>query len=142
MVDPYMKSPGPLLIAAAAVVFASSLTVSVYTQQRATTQAHNDPPAAAPAPGPPPPGGRRYVGSEACRRCHAPIYERWSKTRMANVVTDPRQHPEVVLPDFNRADPLLTFKLDEVAFVYGSKMETALLQEGRQRLLTASGAMG
>ena len=27
----------------------------------------------------------------------------------------------VVLPDFNKADPLLTFKLDDVAFVYGSK---------------------
>jgi predicted CXXCH cytochrome family protein len=116
-----MKNPGPLLITAAGIVFASSLTVSVYTQQPAGTQTRNDPPAAAPAPGPPPPSGRTYVGSEACRRCHAPIYERWSKTRMANVVTDPRQHPEVVLPDFNKADPLLTFKLDDVAFVYGSK---------------------
>jgi hypothetical protein len=78
-----MNNPGPRLIAAAGIVFASSLTVSVYTQQRAATQAHNDPPAPAPAPGPPPPSGRTYVGSEACRRCHAPIYERWSKTRMA-----------------------------------------------------------
>ena len=40
---------------------------------------------------------------------------------MANVVTDPRQHPEVVLPDFTKPDPLLTFKLDDVAFVYGTK---------------------
>jgi hypothetical protein len=40
---------------------------------------------------------------------------------MANVVTDPREHPEVVLPDFNKPDPLLTFKLSDVAFVYGSK---------------------
>jgi predicted CXXCH cytochrome family protein len=62
-----------------------------------------------------------YVGSQSCRRCHAPTYERWSKTRMANVVRDPKQHPEAVLPDFSTPDPLLTFKLDAVAFVYGSK---------------------
>ena len=63
----------------------------------------------------------QYVGSQSCRRCHAPTYERWSKTRMANVVRDPKQHPEAVLPDFSKPDPLLTFKLDDVAFVYGSK---------------------
>jgi predicted CXXCH cytochrome family protein len=64
---------------------------------------------------------RTYVGSQTCRVCHAEIYERWSKTRMANVVTDPRQHPERVLPDFSKPDPLLTFRLDDVAFVYGNK---------------------
>ena len=62
-----------------------------------------------------------YVGSHACRRCHTATYERWSKTRMANVVTDPRVHPEVILPDFSKPDPLLTFSRDDVAFVYGSK---------------------
>ncbi len=40
---------------------------------------------------------------------------------MANVVVDPRQHPEAVIPDFSKADPLLTFTLADVAFVYGSK---------------------
>ncbi len=64
---------------------------------------------------------RTYVGSQSCRRCHAPTYERWAKTRMANVVRDPKVHPDAVLPDFSKADPLLTFKLDEVALVYGSK---------------------
>jgi len=62
-----------------------------------------------------------YVGSQACSACHAAIYQRWSKTRMANVVTDPHQHPEIVIPDFSKADPLLTFKLNDVAFVYGTK---------------------
>jgi len=62
-----------------------------------------------------------YAGSLSCRRCHTATYERWSKTRMANVVTNPREHPEVVLPDFSKRDPLLTFTLDDVAFVYGSK---------------------
>src|SRR5499426_2489356 len=63
----------------------------------------------------------QYVGSESCRRCHAPTYDRWVKTRMANVVRDPKAHPDAVLPDFSKPDPLLTFKLDDVAFVYGSK---------------------
>jgi len=62
-----------------------------------------------------------YVGSQACQRCHAPTYERWSKTRMANVVRDPKAHPDAVLPDFSKSDPLLTFTLSDVAFVYGSR---------------------
>ncbi len=40
---------------------------------------------------------------------------------MANVIVDPKVHPEAVLPDFNTPDPLLTFPLDAVSFVYGSK---------------------
>jgi predicted CXXCH cytochrome family protein len=63
----------------------------------------------------------QYAGSVSCRRCHAPTYERWSKTLMANVVRDPKAHPEAVLPDFAKPDPLLTFTLQDVAFVYGSK---------------------
>src|SRR5579884_116498 len=62
-----------------------------------------------------------YVGSAACASCHAAVYTRWSKTRMANVVTDPRSNPNVVIPDFSKPDPLLTFKLDDVALVYGTK---------------------
>src|SRR5881394_960328 len=64
---------------------------------------------------------RTYVGSTTCRGCHQAVYDRWSKTLMANVVTDPKEHPERVLPDFTKADPLLTFKLDDVALVYGNK---------------------
>ncbi len=62
-----------------------------------------------------------YAGSPQCKPCHADTYTRWSKTRMANVVVDPRLHPEAVLPDFSKPDPLLTFKLADVAFTYGSK---------------------
>jgi hypothetical protein len=40
---------------------------------------------------------------------------------MANIVTDPRQHHELVVPDFTKPDSLLTFTLDDVAFVYGTK---------------------
>jgi predicted CXXCH cytochrome family protein len=62
-----------------------------------------------------------YVGSTACKSCHAAIYDRWSKTRMANVVRDPKQHPDAIIPDLNIPDPLLTFTRDDIAFVYGSK---------------------
>src|SRR6185436_19022850 len=62
-----------------------------------------------------------YVGSAACARCHAPIYDRWKQTRMANVVRDPRDHPDAIIPDLSKPDPLLTFGKDQIAFTYGSK---------------------
>jgi predicted CXXCH cytochrome family protein len=40
---------------------------------------------------------------------------------MANVVRDPREHPDAVLGDFKDPDPVRTFSLDDVAFVYGSR---------------------
>ncbi len=40
---------------------------------------------------------------------------------MANVVRDPKLHPEAVIPDFNKPDPVRTFGLGDVAFVYGSR---------------------
>jgi predicted CXXCH cytochrome family protein len=63
----------------------------------------------------------QYAGSAACRSCHTDIYERWSKTLMANVVRDPRQHPDAILPDLTKPDPLISFTKDDIAFVYGSK---------------------
>jgi predicted CXXCH cytochrome family protein len=63
----------------------------------------------------------QYVGSAACNACHAPIYARWSKTRMANVVRDPKVHPDAIIPDLSRTDPLVTFTKSDIAFVYGSK---------------------
>ena len=56
----------------------------------------------------PPPAGQ-YAGSAACKTCHPSIFERWSKTRMANVVLDPKQHPEAILPDLSKPDPLVKF---------------------------------
>jgi len=63
----------------------------------------------------------QYVGSESCKGCHAAAYAGWKQTRMANVVRDPKEHPEAVLGDFSHADPLVTFQLKDVAFVYGSR---------------------
>ncbi|MGC1560203.1 MAG: c-type cytochrome, partial [Bradyrhizobium sp.] len=62
-----------------------------------------------------------YVGSVACKSCHEGVYARWSKTRMANVVRDPREHPDAIIPDLSKPDPLLTFTKDDIALVYGSR---------------------
>jgi predicted CXXCH cytochrome family protein len=62
-----------------------------------------------------------YVGSAACRSCHTEIYDRWQKTLMANVVRDPHVHPDAIIPDFSKPDPLLTFTKEDIALVYGSK---------------------
>ena len=64
-----------------------------------------------------------FVGSESCKGCHAKTYAGWKATRMANVVRDPKLHPEAVLGDFTHASPLVTFGIDEVAFVYGSRFK-------------------
>jgi predicted CXXCH cytochrome family protein len=70
-----------------------------------------------------------YGGSAACKTCHPAIYARWSKTRMANVVTDPKEHPDVILPDLTKADPLLTFKREDIAMVYGTKWKQRYFQK-------------
>jgi predicted CXXCH cytochrome family protein len=62
-----------------------------------------------------------YVGSAQCKTCHPAVYARWSKTRMANVVRDPKVHPDAILPDLSKPNPLVTFTKDDIAFVYGSK---------------------
>jgi predicted CXXCH cytochrome family protein len=66
------------------------------------------------------PSSAHYVGSAACQSCHQDIYARWSKTRMANVVLDPKVHPEAIIPDLSKPNPLLTFTKSDIALVYGS----------------------
>jgi predicted CXXCH cytochrome family protein len=61
-----------------------------------------------------------YVGSAACQKCHAQLYERWQKTPMANVVRDPREHPDAIIPDLATNTVSKKFTKDDVAFVYGS----------------------
>jgi predicted CXXCH cytochrome family protein len=65
--------------------------------------------------------GAHYVGSQACQSCHRDIYDRWKQTRMANVVRDPHEHPDAIVPDLTKPDPLVTFTKEDVAFVYGSR---------------------
>ena len=62
-----------------------------------------------------------FVGSEACQGCHREIYKRWEDTLMANVLQNPREHPDAILADFEIDDPLVTFDRDDVVFTYGSK---------------------
>src|SRR5947208_3015349 len=62
-----------------------------------------------------------YVGSAACSRCHAPIFNRWTQTRMANVLRDPREHSDAILGDFSQPNPVVTFTKEQIAFVYGGK---------------------
>jgi len=106
-----MSSRVSATVTASFATLIATIAVTVHTQAPPAQSATAAQPASQPA----------YVGSASCRRCHAPIYERWSKTRMANVVTDPKTNPAVVIPDFSKPDPLLTFKLSDVAFVYGTK---------------------
>jgi predicted CXXCH cytochrome family protein len=60
-----------------------------------------------------------YVGSQSCRKCHAGIYEHWRKTPMANVVRDPREHPDAIIPNL-ATNSIAKFTKDDVALVYGS----------------------
>jgi predicted CXXCH cytochrome family protein len=48
---------------------------------------------------------------------------------MANVVRDPRTHPEAIIPDLTKPDPLLTFQKEDIAFVYGSKWKQRYFQK-------------
>jgi mono/diheme cytochrome c family protein len=65
------------------------------------------------------PSTAHYVGSQACEKCHAEIYERWKKTPMANVVRDPRTHPDAIIPNL-ATNSVAKVTKDQVAFVYGS----------------------
>ncbi len=84
----------------------------------------------------------RYVGSAACQKCHAEIYEHWKKTPMANVVRDPREHPEAILPDLSRPTSSSILPRTISRWFHGSICETALFQKGRRRLFSLSRAMG
>ena len=64
-----------------------------------------------------------FVGSDTCKPCHEALYNGWKQTRMANILRDPKEHPEAVLGDFVHDDPIRTFGLDQVAFVYGSRFK-------------------
>jgi predicted CXXCH cytochrome family protein len=75
-----------------------------------------------PQPTPPPAQvAKTFTGSAACASCHQDIYDRWKVTPMANVVREPSKHPDAIIGDFSTPNPLVTFKKEDVAFVYGSR---------------------
>jgi predicted CXXCH cytochrome family protein len=63
----------------------------------------------------------QFVGSKACESCHKTTYDRWAKTRMANIVVDPKVRPDAILADFSTPNPVVTFKKEDIAFTYGSR---------------------
>lgn len=106
----------PALFASAVVLF---LLMFAASGSGAPAGLQDPPGSAQPAAAPGPDAA--YVGSARCGGCHAPIYARWSKTLMANVVRDPREHPDAIIPDLSKPAPLVTFKQEDIALVYGSK---------------------
>jgi predicted CXXCH cytochrome family protein len=83
-----------------------------------TVSVEGQPPAAEPGPSP---ETFHYVGSSACQACHDSIYQHWRKTPMANVVRDPREHPDAIIPDLSKPDPLVNFTVADIALAYGSR---------------------
>ncbi len=61
---------------------------------------------------------------------------------MANVVRDPKIHPEAILPDLSKPNPLVNFTKDDIAFVYGSKWKQRYFTKRGDDYLSVGGAMG
>src|SRR6185295_16689948 len=112
-----MPGRSSVLIAWAVALLCVSLTTASLSSQATPPRAPEAVAAQSSPASVQPPNGWTYVGSQACAACHKAVYDRWSKTRMANVVTDPKVHPEVVQGDFSKKDPAVTFTLGDVAFV-------------------------
>ena len=83
-----------------------------------------------------------YVGSAACKSCHEEIYYRWSKTRMANVVRDPREHPRRHHPRLFQTRSARHLHQGRYRVRLRQPVEAALLQKGRRRLFPVTGAVG
>ena len=86
--------------------------------------------------------GAHYVGSVACKNCHEAIYQRWRKSRMANVVRDPREHPEAIIPDLSKAGPAGHLHERRHRLCLWQPLEAALFQKNRRRLFPAACAVG
>ena len=82
-----------------------------------------------------------YVGSQACEKCHAQIYQRWKKTPMANVVRDPRTHPDAIIPNL-ATNNVAKFTKDQVAFVYGSIWKQRYFTKVGDDYFPLAGAVG
>ena len=61
---------------------------------------------------------------------------------MANVVRDPRKHPDAIIPDLSKPDPLVSFSKDDIAFVYGSRWKQRYFTKIGDDYFPLAGAMG
>ena len=68
-----------------------------------------------------------YVGSATCARCHANTYETFMHTWHMNVLRPVDK--TIILGDFTRQDPSLTFELDDVLWVIGGQYKQRYLTE-------------
>ena len=87
-------------------------------------------------------GVQQFVGSAACESCHRDVYSRWKTTLMANVVRDPKQHPEAIIGDFSTAESPRHVQERRRRVHLRQQMEAALFHEDWRRLLRLSGPMG
>ena len=81
---------------------------------------------------------RRLAG---LREMPPQVYERWKKTPMANVVRDPREHPEAILPDLS-TNTLVKFTKEQIAAGLRQRLEAAILHQNRRRLFSVARAVG
>ncbi len=63
-------------------------------------------------------GTARFIGSEACRECHAGTYTLWRETLHANVIRDAKKDPSLILGDFSQED--VGFKKEDILYTVGS----------------------
>ena len=59
---------------------------------------------------------------------------------MARVILDPVTHPDAVLGDFSTPNPLVTFRKEDVAFIYGTKEHKPILPIGKGASTTCDSA--
>ncbi len=70
-------------------------------------------------------GNKKYVGSESCETCHEEHYKGWKSTLHSKMEQDPiKDEPNKnVLGDFSTQDFHLTFNLEDVDMLVGSRFK-------------------
>ncbi|HRW03961.1 MAG TPA: cytochrome c3 family protein [Caldilineaceae bacterium] len=85
-------------------------------------------------------GAAGIAGSARCLGCHADTYLSWRETLHANIVQDAEANPSVIMGNFLLDDADLTFGVDDVALVIGSRWRQQYITktvEGNFELLPA-----
>ncbi len=84
-----------------------------------------------------------YVGSAACKTCHQrPFTSDGRRPRWPTWCAIRNEHPEAIIPDLSKPDPLVTFTKDDIAFVYGSKWKQRYFKKVGDDYFPLPGAVG
>ena len=83
-----------------------------------------------------------FTGSKACETCHKEIYDRWKNTLMANILVDPKQHPEVDRRRLLPAEPAGHIHQRRRRVHLWQQVEAALFHPRRRRLFRLPRAVG